>query len=55
VRALVLQHLGHAELGVLGVVHLVPQRAAALAQPGVEFGEAAELDLGRAGPDASAR
>ncbi len=51
-RALVFEHLGHAELGVLGVAHLVPQRAAALAQPGVEFAEAAELDLGRVDPDA---
>jgi hypothetical protein len=48
------EHLGHAELLVLGVAHLVPQRAAALAQPGVEFGEAAELDLGRVDPDAPA-
>ena len=54
VRALVFEHLGHAELGVLGMAHLVPQRAAALAQPGVEFGEAAELDPGRVDPDASA-
>jgi hypothetical protein len=50
----VLEHLGHVELLVLGVAHLVPQRAAALAQPGVEFGEAAEALLGRVDPDAPA-
>jgi hypothetical protein len=45
VRLLVLQHLGHAELAVLGVAQLRPQRAAALGQPGVEFGERAEAPL----------
>jgi hypothetical protein len=54
VRPLVLEHLGHAELLVLGVAHLVPQRPAALAQPGVEFAEAAEALLGRVDPDAPA-
>ncbi|CAE6844286.1 hypothetical protein R69749_07190 [Paraburkholderia domus] len=33
------EHLGHAELRVLGMTHLVPQRATALAQPGDEFAE----------------
>jgi hypothetical protein len=48
----VLEHLGHAELFVLGVADLVPQRPAALPQPGVELGEAAEALLGRVDPDA---
>jgi hypothetical protein len=51
-RALVFEHLGHAELLMLGVAHLVPQRATALTQPGVDFGEAAEALLGRIDPDA---
>jgi hypothetical protein len=52
VRALVLEHLGHAVLLVLGVADLLPQSSAPISQPGVEFGEAAELDLGRVDPDA---
>jgi hypothetical protein len=39
VRSLVLEHLGHAELPVLGVAHLLPQRAAPVSQPGVELDE----------------
>ena len=46
VGPLVFDHLGHAELIVLGVADLLPQRAAPLAQPGVEFDEGAEALLG---------
>jgi hypothetical protein len=53
-RTLVLQHLGHAELGVLWVAHLLPQGPAQVSQPGVELHEAAELDLGGFDPDAPA-
>ena len=49
--ALVLQHLSHAELIVLGVADLLPQRAAALAQPGVELVEARKPLLRRLDPD----
>ena len=54
VRPFVLEHLGHAELIVLGVADLLPQRPASTRKPCVEFGEAAELDLGRVDPDAPA-
>jgi hypothetical protein len=54
VRPLVVKHLGHAELLMLRVSDLLPQGPAALAQPGIDFGEAAELDLGRVDPDAPA-
>ena len=54
VRALVLEHLGHAELLVLGVADLLPQGSAPIGQPGVELGKAAELALGRVNPDAPA-
>jgi hypothetical protein len=47
VRLLVLEHLGHAELRVLGTAHLTPKRATALSQPGVELREAAEALLAR--------
>jgi len=48
----VLEHLGHAELLVLGVANLDPQRSASVGQPDVEFDERAEAQLGRVDPDA---
>jgi hypothetical protein len=53
-RPLVLEHLGHAELLVLGVANLLPQRPAARTEPGIEFGDGSEALLGRVNPDASA-
>jgi len=52
VRPLVLKHLGHAELVVLGVAYLLPQGPAAVPQPGVEFDEGAEAFLRGIDPDA---
>jgi hypothetical protein len=45
------KYLGYAEPDVLGVANFLPQRPAARAQPGVEFGEAAELQLVGLEPD----
>ena len=52
--ALEFEHLGHAELLVLGVPDLAPQFSAPLAQPCVEFGQAAPFALARLDPDAPA-
>ena len=49
---LMFEHLGHAEGRMLGVANLLPQRAAALGQPGVQFRERAETAFGRLQPDA---
>jgi hypothetical protein len=45
--ALVLEHLGHADLLALGMAELDPQLPAALADTGVEFVNAAEAHLPR--------
>lgn len=52
VGPLVLEHLCHAELAVLGMTDLAPQRPAALAQPRIELGEGAEAAPARLDPDA---
>ena len=51
-RPFVFEHLGHAELLVLGVPDLLPQCPTALGQPGVEFSHAAKALLARINPDA---
>lgn len=49
-----LEHLGDAELLVPGMLDLLPQRPAALAQLGIELVEAGETPLTRVDPDAPA-
>ena len=49
-----LEHLGNAELPVLGVAELVPQCPAAIPQPRVELSETAPAPVGRINPDAPA-
>ena len=53
-RLLVLEHLGHGELGPLGVSAVLPALAAALAQPGVERLQIRPAPLGGLPPDLAA-
>ena len=53
-RALLLEHLKHAEVLVFGVADLTPQGAAALAQPGVELIKGMPLARLRLNPDSPA-
>ena len=53
-QSLVFEHLGDAELLVLGMLDLGPQLPATLAHPGIEFVDAAEAHLPRVDPDAPA-
>ena len=53
-QSLLLEHLGDAELLVLGMLDLGPQLPATLAHPGIEFVDAAEAHLPRVDPDAPA-
>ena len=48
------EHFGHAELRVLGVPDLLPQRPATRSEPGIEFDERAKALLARVDPDAAA-
>ena len=50
VGPLVLKHFGHAELLMLGVPNLFPQRSAPCARLGVELDKRAEAQLGRVDP-----
>ena len=46
-----IEHLGHTELAVLGMTHLLPQRPAPGSEPCVEFDERAEALLTGIDPD----
>src|SRR5207247_9533221 len=53
VRALMVEHLGHTELPVLGMPDFVPQRPAPRTEPRIEFDDRAEALLARLDPDAT--